>query len=342
MQIKIFKGNFLEIGRQQGKIYQKNGISFEDVKIKAKIFHRQLEVYKKYYPELLEEFKGIAQGGSFDEEKLIYKFISEEILWWIRMFKLKEACTIFGIKNKNGVFVGRNYDWVPVTGKLFKVYKVLNPQRNNFLAVSDMAAGMKKGKAKALFYIAEDIINDKGLYAGITFASNSKWSYGLSSIYIIKLIAETCSTVKESLKVFETIPLCCPKNFFIADRNGNMAAVEHASKKRFRVIYPKDKVLIHTNHYLDPELTKEDKVLLLSPTTNSFLRYYEALQNINARKNKFRFSDIIKILGNTDSYIYQNRNKTKTIWSLALDMEKRRYKLYWDILSKRKEKVLKF
>lgn len=56
MNIKTFKGNFFEIGFQQGKIYKANGMTFNKVKIDPVLYKNQLEVYKKYYPELLEEF----------------------------------------------------------------------------------------------------------------------------------------------------------------------------------------------------------------------------------------------------------------------------------------------
>ncbi len=186
-----------------------------------------------------------------------------------------------------------------------------------------------------LFYDPDDAINDKGLFIGLTFAHDNKWSYGLSCTHMIKLIAETCPTVKDALKVFKRVPLCYPKNFFIADDKGNMAVVEHTSSKRFRIVYPENGVLIHTNHYLDAGLAKEDRVLAEEPSHNTFVRYYEALRKINQRKEKFQLSDIMKILGNTSSCVCQTGPNFQTIWSLALDMKKRRYKLYWDITSNR-------
>lgn len=340
-KVRTFKGSFLEIGKQQGRVYKKNGMSFKNIKINSKLFQNQLRIYKNHYPELLEELKGVAEGGGFDEEKVIYKFITEELRWFTKEFNLKKACTIFGVKNKEGVFVGRNYDWRPVVEKIFEVYKVKNNERNNFIAITDMGVGYDLSivKPKYFFYNADDTINDKGLFIGLTFAYNDKWSYGLSCVHLIKLVAETCTTVDDALNVFKKTPLCYPKNFFIADRFGNMAVVEHTSK-RFKILHPKNNVLIQTNHYVDSELAQEDTVLSEVPTHNTFLRYYETLQKINARKEKFQLSDIIKILGNTKSYVCQNHKKIKTIWSLALDMKKKKYKLYYNLFGKRKEKLL--
>ena len=98
MNTKIFQGNFFEIGQQQGEIYKTNGMNFDKVKIDPFLYENQLEVYKKYYPELLEEFRGMAKGGNFDEEKLIYDIITNEIFYYKNRFGLDKACTIFGYK----------------------------------------------------------------------------------------------------------------------------------------------------------------------------------------------------------------------------------------------------
>ncbi len=340
MRTTIFEGNFFDIGRQQGVIYSKNGMDLKRIKISPKLFQAQLDIYKKYYPELLEEFEGMTLGGNFDKNKLIYNFICGEILWYTRKFNFKKACTIFGVKNNNGVFIGRNYDWAPITEKIFEVYKIINPMRNSFVAITDMGIDSEaETKPKYLYYNADDAINDKGLFISLTFAYNNKWSYGLSCIHMTKLIAETCSTLNEALKVFEKVPLCCPKNFFIADKDGEMAVVEHTSKK-FKIIYPKNNVLIKTNHYIDPELAEEDTVLYDEPTHNTFIRYYETLQRVNKYKDNFRFSTIIKISGDKNSCICQDSPNIRTIWSLALDVKKTKYKLYWNLLGNRKSKVI--
>ena len=341
MKIKTFKGNPREIGRQQGKIYRINGMNLEKIKINSKLFKNQLSIYRKHYPEFLDELRGIAEGGNFNEEKTIYYFITGELLVFVGQSNLKKACTIFGVKNKSNVYIGRNYDWCPQTEKIFEIYKMINRENNNFVAITDMAVDLSfTGKPDNLFYNADDVINDKGLFIGITFAFGHKWSYGLSCIHITKLIAETCTTVDDVLKLFHKVPLCYPKNFFIADANGKMAVVEHTSKE-FKILYPKDDVLIQTNHYVDQKLALKDTVLSEDPTSNTFLRYYEALQKINMRKKNFRFYDIMKILAEKQSYICQNHPDIKTIWSLALDVKKKKYKLYYDLFGERKEKALK-
>lgn len=337
-EIKTFEGNYFEIGEQHGKIYKKNGMDIKNIKVDQVLYKNQLDVYKKYYPELLEEFRGIAIGLNLDEEKVINFFITNEIKEYS---KIGKACTIFGFKTNKSLYVGRNYDWLPKTEEFFQIYKVYNPQKNSFIAVTDGAYGAEAGlNVNNFFYNVDDAINDKGLFIGLTFAYADEWSYGLTCIHMTKLIAETCATVEEAIKVFEKVPLCCPKNFFIADKKGDMVIIEHTSKK-FKILRPKENILIQTNHYVDKELEKDDTVLKRIPYHNTFLRYYETLQGINFKQKKFNHNSIIKILGRKGSYTCQNFPGVKTIWSLALDIQREKYTLFYDHFGTRKQINLK-
>jgi predicted choloylglycine hydrolase len=341
MNIKKFSGTFPDIGRQEGEIYRQNGMDLNRVKIDQELFRKQLKVYEKYYPELLQEFEGMAEAGKFDKDKLIYHFIAGQILFHIERFNLHKSCTIFGVQNQNGVFVGRNYDWHPVTEQVFQAYRVENPERNLFLGFSDMGiGGLEDSSLEYQFHDADDALNNRGLFIGLTFAFADEWSYGLVSTHLIKLIAETCTTVDDALKVFEMVPTCCPKNFFLADKNGNMAVVEHTSK-RYKIVRPENGILIQTNHYVDSELTKEDTVLAHVPGHNTFSRYNEVLQRVANLKEQFTFADIMGILGTPGTHVCQNYPDIKTIWSLAMDMQAEQYQLYWDLLGEKKSQLLK-
>lgn len=338
MNVKVFKGSPKEIGKQKGAIYKKNGLTLDwGFNNNSEIFKNQFKIYKKYYPEMIEEIEGIAEGAGFEKEEALQKFLTSEIFWYTNSVGIKRACTIFGVQNKNGVFVGRNYDWHPGAEKSWEVYKIKSPEHYSLTAISDMAVAPMYNPKKT-FYYADDAINEKGLYIGLTFAFNDKWSFGISNFHTIRLISERCKTVIEALEIFKEIPICCPKNYFIADKNGNMAVLEHTSK-RFKILHPKNGILIQTNHYVNPELAKEDTVFMRVPSHNTYLRYYEALQKIALRKSNFQLSDVIKILG-LKSYIYQDFSDVKTNWSLALDMKKQKYNLYWNLQEEKKVKIL--
>ena len=347
MDIKTFEGNHFEIGQQQGSFYKANGVKDYQGEIDQDLYKKQLQVYEKYYPQYLEQLRGIADGGGFDQEKTIYSAITGELFFFKNMIGLGRACTIFGYQSEDGLYIGRNYDWLPVSTDVFCLYAIDNPDRYSFKAVTDYGvidSSMTAPQYRS--FIPEDAINDKGLFIGITFAFADQWSYGISSVHLVNYIAETCETVDDALAVFERIPACCPKNYFIADKNGNMVTVEHTAK-RYKLVYPQDNVLIQTNHYIDPELTQEDTVLKRIPFHNTYVRYYETLQRINFQrcllKEKFELDSILKILDDPATYTCQNLPDLATIWTLAMDMTNVKYKIYWDILKEEKKSMeLKF
>ena len=163
-----------------------------------------------------------------------------------------------------------------------------------------------------------------------------KWNYGLQPSHMIRLISESCKNVDEALEIFKKIPLCYPKFFFIADKSGKMVVVEHDSNDA-TIRKPTNNMLIMTNHFIDENLKKEDKILVKYPEYNSKLRYNEVRQKLETKKVDFKFSDIIGILGDPNSHTCQDINGIRSIWSLSLDMQKKKYKLNYDLFGKRKE-----
>lgn len=254
------------------------------------------------------------------------KFLANELEWFNKNFKYKEACTIFGVKDNNNLFVGRNLDWIPETREVMEVYKLHIKGKNKIIAVSDMLITYKSDiENHNLAYDAIDAINDKGLYIGITFAYGSSSKYGLSWKDCVRLISETCETIDDAINVFKKVPLSVPKNFFIADKNGNMVVIEHNSN-RFKIIYPKDNILIKTNHFLDNEFSKIDNVLKSNPYHNTFNRFSAVTNQISKAKEQMSLQKIVDILSDKKNQVCQT-GRVYTIWSLALDMQKQEYYL---------------
>lgn len=334
--MKIFRGTHKEIGSQIGFDYKSKGTTLGPVKIKDELFNKQKNIYKKYYPEKLEQLIAIAEAAGFDVDLFVYRNICSEIDWYREMTEGR-GCTIFGVENDEGVFVGRNYDWKPGTEKYFEVFKSYNTDAFSYIGITDMDYWSKaEAKKRNLFYDIDDAINEHGLYIGLTFAYADQWNYGISPIHFNQLVAEKCKTVDEALGMFKRVPLACPKNFFIADKNGKMRVVESTSRKH-EVIEPLNGILIQTNHFIHPELAKEDTLSDRSPLNNTFKRYAEALEQLTAKKQNIHEIGVEKILSKPKSEILENHRKMKTIWSLSLDMKKGIYRIYWDFEDGEKE-----
>lgn len=331
MQRKAFKGTYFEIGKQKGKIYASNGLSTGDFPpVREQVLEEQMRIYERFYPEFLEEVKGVAEGGKIDTETAQSYFLGFHV-----QKPHQEGCTIFGVNNNNGVLVGRNYDWRFFAKDIATVYNVEIPGKKKYVAMTDMwIPPVGKIDTKFLTFNEEDIINEDGLFMGLTYAYHPDKGVGLCNSQAIKYVAENCLNVSDALSFLRKVPLSLPKNFFIADASGYMEVFEHTSKKH-SIIPPKDNVLIKTNHFLDRSLSKEERRIDWASKpeggyyTDSFARYNRVKELISSTPN-LSLNDVIKIL--TDRQIYANKKKTdrKTIWSLSLDLKHGKHLLYQD------------
>ena len=320
MKTKTLSGSYFEIGKQLGRMYKKNGFSDKKLKLpKESIIKKQLTIYKKYYPEYLEELRGIADGGKFDYTKIRDWFITSGL-----DDKIK-GCTIFGIKNKDGYFIGRNYDWINVCDKHATSFKVKHKQAYSYLAGSDMWIPLEgKINPAYLFFSVDDGINKKGLFIGLTYAHHKDRNYGLGADTVIKLVLEKCKNVNEALKLFKKLKICYPKNFFLADKKGNMAIFSTTSKK-YRIIYPdKDGILIQTNHFIHQDLVKEDTRPKI-PMKNSKMRYNKV--KFMLKNNKTSLKLMKNILSNHKGQVCGHHKTWKTNWSWIIDYKKSSYYL---------------
>lgn len=200
---------------------------------------------------MLDELNGIYSILNFDLEKLLYYFLTDEILYYQRILEYyrnkmmnNKACTIFAYRSNNNLFVGRNYDWLPEVENIFQLYKVNNFKSYKYVALTDMGiASAKKIEPKYQIYQVDDAINEKGLFIGITFAYANNLSSGILPTHVTKIVAEKCSTLDDAINIFRNVPVAVPKNFFIADKFGNVAIVEHMSSYKFKIVYPKENIL---------------------------------------------------------------------------------------------------
>ena len=296
----------------------------------AETLRKQLKIYEKFYPELVQEKLAAAEIHHQDPQYLLYEDFAAPVDSQRRRAKQNrhidvDACTIFAIRENGKVFVGRNYDWLPEAREFFECYDISIEGANRYFAFSDESTwGRHVGRRSRKVY-AEDAINEYGLYIGLTASKIAKWNYGLTPSHLIRYIAEHCKTTRQALNVFAKMPCAVPKNFLIADATGNLAVVEHASRN-YEVLRPDPTgVIIQTNHCLAPKLQHIDQAGKVNPRTDSFLRYQEASYLIREQMPNFQFTDLWRILRQSH-YVYNE----DTIWSLALELSEQRFNIYYD------------
>ena len=107
-----FKGSHYECGYHWGALLYKNNkiIVNQDTFIiddKRKTFAKKcIPIYQKYYPEILNEIKGIADGQKTSYEDMLTFLLS------MYCFEFNNKCTCLAISDENNIVFGRNSDFL--------------------------------------------------------------------------------------------------------------------------------------------------------------------------------------------------------------------------------------
>lgn len=381
-----FRGTRKELGEFYGARLKEFHHDFFHQVEDPRLFKTQLRIYEKYYPELVIERTAAAVAAGVAPEVLLYEDLANFVKAQQRRVadpattkkpladnntsthtssNRTHGCTIFALNENGKTFVGRNYDWLPVARNFFEQYDLDLSGSYRYFAFSDESVWEHRtGRNNRKMY-AEDTVNEHGLYIGLTFAHINEWNYGLAPSHFLRLIAEKCKTTRQALNIFAKVPCAIPKNFLIADAEGNIAIVEHAAKS-YEIVRPEviqlttteklqagstrgktrelcvqksthlGKLAIHTNHCLSPKLLSQDQAVR-SLHTDSFLRYSETDYLVREQLPNFQFTDIWRILRNSH-YVYNE----ETIWSLALELSEQRFNIYCDTAVGQKQQKFSF
>ncbi len=317
-----FAGSREDFGRVCAERLREAGYVF-DSSVDQETYLHQLEIYERYYPELVAEKRAAAECLGREGDDLLRKDLASFVLAQKRRVNDRpHGCTIFAFEKDGYVYVGRNYDWLPAAREFFEVYDLDLDDVYRYFAVSDEGVWPGHVGREVHKFSPEDVINEHGLYVGLTYAYVDAWGYGLSSVHLMRYLAEHCATTVEALEAFRQIPLAVPKNFLIADAKGDLAVVEHRVKNfEIRRAQPA-KPLIQTNHFRHNRSVAHDRILAYNVNTTSFLRYEEAKYLVQKVLHEYDrpllIQNIMNILRHA-RYICNDR----TIWSLAAELSRK-------------------
>lgn len=152
-----FKKSHYEAGFNGGRLLYENhkkisdNPTFKITKERRKFADKCLSIYEKFYPEVLDEIKGLANGqnGTYED---FYTFLLS-----MYCFEFDNHCTCFAFSDHNNIILGRNSDFLVSLEKLYM----------NCLYHLDKAYAFN-GNTTA-FIEMEDGMNEYGLAVGLTF-----------------------------------------------------------------------------------------------------------------------------------------------------------------------------
>ncbi len=231
------------------------------------------------------------------------------------------ACTVFTVKTKDTILVGRNFDWSKKGGRIWFIPS--KDSKNGMTLIEQISNNMPF-----------EGMNDKGLFVGMAAVPGTNVPFSLlkpmvKSLELIKLVLSKASTVQESLLFFSNNTILFGETFghplihyMVADQSGNSAVIEFFNSE-INIIKKEMSYQLITNHYLtDPEYGN------ISESSKS--RFKIAKTRLDSKNiDELNITDIALLLKDTS----QGRTGTNffgTIWSSIYDPKTKKIFVYYD------------
>ena len=304
-----FKQTHYDTGYKWGDRLYKNNFHIEDqptfvvTEKKKEFYHDCLKIYRQFYPEILDEIRGVAEGQRMNEEDL------GTFLFSMYCFEFTNKCTCFACKEDDLILFGRNSDFLSEIGKL-----VMN-------CLYDCENGYSFNGNTTAFIEMEDGINEHGLAMGLTSVCPKMIRPGFNSGMLLRYCLEKCKNTEEAIEAVKMIPIASQQTYTIIDRSGKMAVIE-CNSSQIEVITPSknqnfvaavndfnyDKMKAYRNENVDDWRAEE--------------RYDTVLKALS--ENEKYSIDLAKgILSGKFGFMCHSDKKThaETVWSVIYDLK---------------------
>lgn len=308
-----FRKSHYEAGYNWGNLLYKNGKKIYqnptfEITEERKAFAKQcLPIYEKYYPEVLEEIRGLADGqkGRYED---FYTFLLS-----MYCFEFNNHCTCFAFKDEDNLIFGRNSDFLVALEKLYM----------NCLYSLNGVYGFN-GNTTAFIEI-EDGINEYGLAVGLTFIYPKITRAGFNSGMLVRYLLEKCKTTNEVIKVLNMLPIASQQTLTVMDNVGNFAVIE-CNCNHVEVIKPteSDSFVVAANCFVSPKMIEYNNHDI--DDWHSDERYSVAYNSLKKNKNHFSADLARDILSGKYGFMcqYDRKSGADTVWSVIYDVKNKK------------------
>lgn len=306
------EGTSYEIGFQHGQhfreqilrsiaCYEQMFMDYSDLSWdRSKVLSRRfIPVIQEYNQDYLDEIRGVAEGSGLDFEDILALNCRSELVFVGKEFdKVEGGCTSIGVSADVGAngnaYLAHNWDWK-------------TSQRSSMVM---MKIRQKNGKPTIFMVTEAGIIgktgfNSAGVCLYLNALSTNQASAGLP-LHIAMRGTLDCETLAEAIQAATKMPLGCCANFMIGHKNGECIDLE-IENDDFDVLYPKEGIVVHTNHFISPRLPlapRKDTTKYKLP--DSFVRLGRAdklmRKKLQQSKSGITEKDIMEVLSDHVEY----------------------------------------
>lgn len=208
---------------------------------------KYLKAIASQSPDFFKGMRGIADGSGFGINELAAVNVRFEIIYYQLMVKgMTDGCTSFAISpnaSANGhLIIGQNWDWIP--GVKGAVLHTIDPDGLETLSFTE--AGVFGGKIG---------FNTAGIGLAVNGMSTTEddWSRLFKPFHARCYEILRSRDIDSAVRIVTGTKRSCSTNFLIAQLPDKVVDVE-SSPDKVRLLDPEKDLLVHTNHFLDPEV----------------------------------------------------------------------------------------
>ena len=265
-------------------------------------------VYARYYPELLEELRGLSDGQGCGEEEL------QAVLFSMYAIPPACACSCLAVAGGGETLFGRNSDFL-----------VELEDYNTNVSCRFTDAGYAYTGSTTAFLEMEDGVNQRGLAAGLTSAWGVHIRPGFHVGLLLRWLLERCGTVEEALAAIRTLPLGSPFTLTLADAGGSVAVAEYDGM-RLAVEQPRNpgvRFVCAVNAFHLPGMPSSPLGADNWQAGRRYATMRTALEGLDGPPT----ADFVKhLLSGRYGFLcqYDRSSGHDTVWSVACDLKRRR------------------
>lgn len=307
-----FTGTHYEAGYKWGHLLLKNGRKLDhcptfELTGDKYAFARECEAkYRRYFPEILDEIQGIADGNEVPVETL------HALLFCMYCFEFDNKCTCFACSTENEILFARNSDFLVSLEKLYMncLYRLKEGYAFN-------------GNTTA-FVQMEDGVNQHGLAVGLTFVYPHMQKPGLNAGMLLRYLLEKCKTTAKAIEKLQTLPIASAQTLTIADKNGDIAVVE-CNPNDMEIIRPRtgEQFVATANNF-----NSEKMRLYRNPEIDDWRsdeRYQTARNALLQNQGDYTVAFAQDVLSGKYGFMcqYDRRQNEDTVWSVVYDLKRK-------------------
>lgn len=302
-----FKGSHYEAGYKYGALVKKHGVRFDKCptfpinKKRISFAKKCIKVIEKYYKEIVDEVRGLAEGN-----EVSFDFLAA-LIFTMYCYEVPNKCSCFAYKNNKEIVFGRNSDFLVSIEKLYMnvLYKLDNVYSFN-------------GNTTA-FIEMEDGVNEEGLAIGLTFIPVKKVKPGFNVGVLTRYLLEKCKTVKEAIKEIKRLPIASGGTLTMIDKFGDMVVIEMTCDDIF-IKREKNNFVFVTNTFVSNKMKKYNIVDF--DNWRALERYETMNKAFNTKKTSIKFAK--ELLSGKYGFMcqYDREKNEDTVWSVIYDVSK--------------------